>query len=235
MPDILLRSDMEKPRKPSELAEWYHQKHQEIRLDPEEVQKARRCVGLYRFFVPEIYPLMIYSLWRFPNDEVFCRPKIGNQGYDAEIWPIEQPNKIHRVEVTWPEDGKARNELMKILNRNGFVGWIGDEFDSYDEDIRARVISIAKKKSRIDYSSIGGSALLIVVDTQCSPFDEGEQQEGIATLANDLKQMPFRADEVYLITTPHEDVYQVSKPQAVKQSGGLCTPDSRCVRFKSGS
>ena len=49
---------------------------------------------LYAYFIPEIYPLVIYSLWKFPDDDVYCQPKIGSQGYDAVIYPIDNPNHI---------------------------------------------------------------------------------------------------------------------------------------------
>ena len=50
------------------LAKWYYKKYEEIRSVPEEVKKARLHNGLYGYFVPEIYPLVLYALWRFSND-----------------------------------------------------------------------------------------------------------------------------------------------------------------------
>jgi len=200
---------METPRTPSALAQWYYSKHEEIRTNPVEVEKARLHKGLYNYFVSEIYPLVLYSRWRFPQKGVLCQPKIGSQGYDATIWSIEQPNKIHTVEVTWPQDGKDAKEVATVMNSHGFHGRVGDEFDRYNCDILERVLNASEKKSVRDYRSPGGSALLIVLDTQCSPLDESKRQAEIDALVQNIGMINFLVDSVYLIATPHEGIYCV--------------------------
>ncbi len=209
MTEILTQSDMETPRTPSSLAAWYNAKYNEIRSHPQEVEKGRLRQGLYGHFVPEIYPLVLYSLWRFSHDDVLCKPKIGNQGYDATIWRIDKPNKVHTVEITWPQDGKEHKAVAELMNTHGFHSRSGDDFEQYDQEILERVLKAAEKKSLIDYRSAGGSALLIVLDTKCSPLDGSERLKQIETLADSIRNICFRVDSAYLIATPHERIYPV--------------------------
>ncbi len=209
MADILTIADMESPRTPIQLADWYDTKYEEIRTNEEEVQKARLHQGLYAYFVPEIYPLVLYSLWKFPNDGVYCQPKIGSQGYDARIYPIEHPDQVHTIEVTWPQDGKGNKEVSKILNDCGFYGRIGCEFDQFNEDILKRVPNTAQKKALKDYRSFGGSSLLIVLDTTCSPLNNSERLIQIGRLKKEISKIKFIVNSVYLVAIPHTGIYPV--------------------------
>ncbi len=209
MKELLTKSDMETPRKPSELAEWYYAKYEKIRSSPDEVKKARLHRGFYAYFVPEIYPLVLYSLWRFPHDDVLCQPKIGNQEYDATIYPLDEPNQTHTVEVTWPQDGKENKTVADLMNTHGFHGRVGDDFEHYNRDILQRVLSTAEKKSLKDYRALGGSALLIVLDTECSPLEKSERLSQISSLSADISKIEFLVDSVYLIATPHEGIHIV--------------------------
>lgn len=211
MTDILTKADMENPRTPRQLASWYYSKYKEIRNDHVEVARARLHEGLYSYFVPEIYPLILFALWKYPQDNVLCTPRIGNQGYDATIHLIEEPEKTQNVEVTWPQDGRASKDVAHLLNSRGFHGRVGNEFDSYNREILERAIAKARDKSLIDYRTPGGSALLIVVDTECSPLDNGKRQSQLDLLAHDIRSINFRVDSIYLIATPHEGVYPVKE------------------------
>jgi hypothetical protein len=211
MNEILTKFDMETPRSPSDLAKWYYRKYDEIKSDPTEVKKAMLHKGLYSYFVQEIYPLVIYSLWRFSQDDVRCKPKIGSQGYDAIIYPPDRPDHVHAVEVTWPQDGRNRKSIAQLMNNRGFQGRVGDEFDRYNQDILRRVVAAAEKKSLKDYRAKGGSALLIVLDTECSPLDESERKTQIRALSEDIQPLDFRVDSVFLIATPHEGIHIIKE------------------------
>lgn len=211
MEAILTQLDMETPRSPADLAEWYYRKYDEIKANPSEIEKARLHEGLYSYFVPEIYPLVIYALWRFSQVDVHCKPKIGGQGYDAIIYPPDQPDDFHAVEVTWPQDGKKRKSVANLMNSRGFHGRVGDDFDSYNQDILRRVLAAAEKKSLNDYRAQGGSALLIVLDTECSPLNASERKAQIHALSEDIRTLQFHVDSVYLIATPHEGIYMVKE------------------------
>ena len=209
MADILTIADMESSRTPKQLADWYNTKYEEIRANEVEVKKARLHQGLYAYFVPEIYPLVLYSLYKFPGGGVYCQPKIGNQGYDAIICPIENTDQVHNIEVTWPHDGKGNKEVSKILNDSGFHGRIGCEFERYNQDILKRIPNTAQKKALKDYRSFGGSSLLIVLDTTCSPLDNSERLMQIDRLKKEIRKIIFRVDSVYLVAIPHTGVYPV--------------------------
>lgn len=213
MKEILTKSDMETPRTPSMLAKWYYKKYEEIRSVPEEVKKARLHNGLYGYFVPEIYPLVLYALWRFSNDDVLCQPKIGNQGFDATIWSVDQPKRIHSVEVTWPQNGKENKVVADLMNTHGFHNRVGDAFENFNNDILQRIPVTAKIKALRDYRDIGGSSLLIVLDTQCSPLQESERNYQIQNLCAELRTIKYLVDSVYLITTPHEGIHIVIDQQ----------------------
>lgn len=152
---------------------------------------------------------MLYSSWRFYHDNVLCKPKIGSQGYDATIWRTNKPNQVHTVEVTWPQDGKKHKAVADLMNANGFHGCFGDDFEQYNQEIIERILKTAKKKPVRDYRSAGGSALLIVLDTKCSPLDELERLRKIENLVDSIRTISFRVDSVYLIATPHEGIYPV--------------------------
>jgi hypothetical protein len=209
MNNILTQSDMEVPRTRSSLAAWYYMKHDEIHSNEDEVKKARLRQGLYKEFVQEIYPLVLYSRWSFPHDDVLYQFKIANQGYDETMSPVDQLGHVHTVEVTWPQDGKEHKVGAELSNCHGFHGRIGDKSEHYNQDILQRVPGGARHKSLNDYRSPGGSALLIVLDTICSPLKESERIAQISSLSRQIESLPFRVDSVYLIATPHAGIHAV--------------------------
>mgnify|MGYP001198257680 CR=1 FL=1 len=222
MNDVLTKHDMEIPRRPSELAVWFKAKYSEIRNNPEEVAKARIRMGLYKHFIQEIYPLTIFTLWRFPQNDVLCKPVIGNQGHDAEIFINSDPKKVFSIEVTWPQDGRNHIEVAKIMNNHGVTSRVGDEFTEYNQNIFKRIIGTAEKKAIRDYRTDFGSALLIVMSTECSPLDKIHRLVQIDALLDDIRKISFKSNSVYLITTPHEGVYTVFE-QPTKGSSGRAT------------
>ncbi|HKF94113.1 MAG TPA: hypothetical protein VKB96_05840, partial [Gammaproteobacteria bacterium] len=192
MNNILTLSSMEVPRMPSSLATWYHTKHEEIQSNEDEVKKARLRQGLDKEFVQEIYPLVLYSRRSFPHDDVLYQVKISNQGYDANLSPVDQLGHVHTVEVTWPQDVKDHKVVAELINCHGFHGRIGDESEYYNQDILQRVPGGARHKSLNDYRSPGGSARLIVLDTICSPLKESECIAQIRSLSRQPEGLPFR-------------------------------------------
>ena len=209
---LLTKSDMEEPRTPSSLAKWWREKYEQICSCPEESKKARLHEGLYRNFVQEVYPLMLYASWRFHDDRVLCQPKIGSQGYDATISVIGEPDRVQLIEVTWPQDGEDHREVARAMNEQGLSFRGHDDFMRYNSDILNRVLEASRRKSVKDYRSPGGSALLVVCDTSCSSLFEGERDARIKALADALHRMRFPVvDSVYLITTPHEGVHPVKE------------------------
>lgn len=210
MPDLLTLSDLETPRTPSALAVWFYAKYEEVLSFPDEARKARLPLGIYKNFIEEVYPLVIYSRWRFSEDDVLCQPKVGNQPYDAIIYPPDQSDLTHTVEITWPKNGEARKANAELMNHRGSFGWVGDDYEGYNRDILRRVRKKAQEKSRNDYRAPGGSTLLIVLDTNCRPLDERNRIAQIDMLRKDISGITFRVDSVYLVTSPDEAIYPIA-------------------------
>lgn len=201
--EILTKEEMLRLRCPSGLSRWWWNKYEEIRSDSIEVQKARLHMGLYQYFTREILPLSIFVSWRY-GDDVLVRPVIGNQGYDAELLWESNHDRVHRIEVTWPNDGKYLKEVSKTLNNHGYhEGLFGDDFDNYHRDLQTRIIASARRKSLIDYRATDGSTLLIVLDTQCSPLNEEERYAEIESLSICLGKISYSVDSVYIVGIPH--------------------------------
>lgn len=209
MNKYLTESDIEKPRSPSELAKWFKLKYEAILADPAEKQNARCQHGLYKYFIQEIYPLMLYVNWRYELDDVLCQPKVGNQGFDATIWPQSDPKCIHNLEVTWPHNGKDSKEIAQAMNSIGYHFRNGDEFVKHTLEILQLVIKTAEKKSLKDYRNVGGSTLLIAVDTSCTPVRYSDRKAQLSELAIELRKIQFRVGNVYLVATPNVDIIPV--------------------------
>jgi hypothetical protein len=201
--EILTQEDMERPRCPSDLADWWWKKYEKIRSNEIEVKKARLHVGLYKYFMREMFPLSIFASWKYP-DVVLVRWVSVNKEYDAEVlWGINH-HQCHSIEITWPNDGKKHKEVSAALNTCGYHGgFIGDDFYNYNEDVQTRVIGGGKKKAVNDYRMTGGSTLLIVLDTTCSPLDKEKRDAQIEKLSVLLGQKSYLVDNVYLIGIPH--------------------------------
>ena len=174
--EILTQEDMQRPRFPSDLARWWWNKYEKIRADEIEVKKARLHVGLYKYFMREMFPLSIFASWKYP-DVVLVR--WVNKEYDAEVLWGSNHDRVHRIEITWPNDGK------------------------YHKDVQTHVLRAAKVKSVSDYRSPDGSTLLIVIDTQCSPLDQEKRYSQIESLSVRLSQISYLVDDVYLVGIPH--------------------------------
>ena len=199
--EILTQEDMQRPRFPSDLARWWWNKYEKIRADEIEVKKARLHVGLYKYFMREMFPLSIFASWKYP-DVVLVR--WVNKEYDAEVLWGSNHDRVHRIEITWPNDGKYHKEVSIALNNYEYHGGrFGDDFDNYHKDVQTHVLRAAKVKSVSDYRSPDGSTLLIVIDTQCSPLDQEKRYSQIESLSVRLSQISYLVDDVYLVGIPH--------------------------------
>jgi hypothetical protein len=200
---LVTRSDLKLPRTPSEFNKWWWKTYDDIRHNDVEVKKARLGVGYYSQFMKELFPLAVYAPWKY-SDDVLVRPVVGNQGYDAEILEKSTNRLVHRVEVTWPGDGRLQKDVAHALNSQGYhEGHYAEEFLNYNRDIQERVLRAGRRKSTIDYRFSEGSTLLIAVDTTCSPLSSQERDADLEQLAQVFKKLSFLVDDVYLIGIPH--------------------------------
>jgi hypothetical protein len=197
------QAELERPRKPSELSSFVNELFQTIKGNEEAKQKARLGRDHFKEFIREILPLSIYVSWRYPDDQVRCAPRIGNQGYDAEITSLDNEH-VEWIEVTWPEDGQLRKLVARLLNEHGHVRCCVDPMEGRAE-MTARFLRKANDKSLIDY---GNASLLFVLDLLPNYyFKQPGTKQDLDQLVKLLRSMNWtRVDRVFLIPLPRSYV-----------------------------
>ena len=210
---IITHSDLEVPRKPSKLRAYVC--YLFARIGAVEIEKyaARLWKGPYKYLIREVYPLSIFCVWRFPEDDVLVKPCIGNQGYDGEI--IHQPSGIIiRVEIGWPIDGERKKQEARDLNEKGRSKshvWDHDEGKTL---VSTRVLETLKKKASNDYS---GCFLLIVLNLWPEFFmDTPRDRADFDELINDMRSVPAKAKAVYVILMYPEYVASIGLPPVIE-------------------
>lgn len=199
MDTIFQQSTLETPRKPSELSRYVNCLFESIERNVESKQAARLRIGLYKYLIREIYPLSIFARWRYPDDDVLCTPRIGDQGHDAVITGIAG-EPIESVEVTWPEDGKQANDEARSLNERGYTEVIGGDVSDGRSVTIGRIIQAAVRKATIDY---GDASLLIVFDLYPAFFlDEPDARRDLQLLMAGLRKVNYKVRSVFLVLLP---------------------------------
>ena len=179
----LTQSDMEAARIPPALPAWYYAKYEETQSNKNDVKRAKLSKRLYKESIEQIYTLVLYSRWRFLHDGVVCQPKTGSREYDAIKRWVLQPDYVHTVEVTWPQDGEECHAVAEVMNRHGFLGRNGDESEQDNQGIDECVLGGTRDKSTKNDRSLKGSPLPIVLDTACSSHEQSERIAQISSLS----------------------------------------------------
>ncbi len=197
---------MEIPRKPSELRTYVSDLFARIGAVEIEKYAARLWKGPYKYLIREVYPLSIFCVWRFPEDDVLVKPCIGNQGHDAEI--IHLPSEaITRVETGWPIDGEQEKQDAHDLNEKG-----GSQTHVVDQDegkklFSKRVLKTLLSKASIDYSDC---FLLIVLNLWPDFFmDIPCDRSDFDKLINDMRTVQAKAKAVYAVLIDLEYVAKI--------------------------
>lgn len=131
--DILDRSDMERPRSPSELFAWVMAKCNELGATPEAKAFARSAALLPKKFYDEVYPLALFAQREFGGrDDVLVQPNFDNDNFDGRITigTGAVRKKTIFVEVTYAKDGYDESRRMEVLCREGHVSLTGPVFSS---------------------------------------------------------------------------------------------------------
>ena len=124
---------------------------------------------------------------------------LGNQRYDAKVFN-ETDQVVDRVEITTPQDGKAKAQDRELVVTRGYgkvhVGTPGDDFDA----LLPLVLSTCRKKAQKDYSD----CTLVVAITPLPPFTsfESQYEKQIETLAGEMAQIAFNAKNVFILILP---------------------------------
>lgn len=188
------------PRTPIELSQFIEKTYELVMSDDETRHGARLKKGLYKRFLEEVMLLSIYCNWKFPMNNVLCKPIIGYQGYDAVITNLLTDFKKYEeyVEITFPHDGRKENEFNKQVNVKEFHYEVLDALSQRKEAID-RIIAQAQEKAIKDYD-YPNSTLLIGLDLFPSFYlNKPEHRADISSLVQRLKQFSYKVGAVYLI------------------------------------
>jgi hypothetical protein len=226
MNDILKQEELEQPRRPSELRRYVSFLFEEIRRSDEAKKQTRLRKGLFKYLIGEIYPLSVFAGWRYPEDNVLCVPKIGNQGYDATITNAVG-RLVEEIEITWPVDGQLKNCRARCLNERGFTnGEVGDPKEGRVA-MKSRIFEAVGNKAKKDY---GSASLVAVLDLWPDFFlDQADSQEDVINLVDQLRGLKYKARSVYLILFPVEytERPEISHVLEVKSSEQAAAGDSQ--------
>lgn len=206
-------SDIEVPRRPSELYTYVSDLINRIGSVETEKFAARLWKGLYKYLIREVYPLSIFCVWQFPEDNVLVKPCIGNQGHDAEI--IHLPSRdITRVEIGWPIDGFQEKQDARDLNEKGGSKTHVVDHDEGKKLFSKRVLETLSDKASIDYSDC---FLLIVLNLWPDFFmDIPCDRSDFDKLINDMRSVPAKAKAVYAVLMYPEYVAKIGLPPVVE-------------------
>lgn len=192
---MLTVEELQTPRTPKELNQYFGFVYD--MATPEERQKARLKIGLWKNFFSEFNVLNIYSNWKFPDSEVSVEYKIGNQGYDAII---RNSSFTEYVEITFPVIGEKDKEEGHRLNQNEYIIDIG-EFPSIDKELLRRFRSTVKGKSIKDYN-YPNSSLIFAIDTfplLTADNIASNTFDSIQPFIDTLREFSYKAKAVYLV------------------------------------
>ena len=149
--DILDRSDMERPRSPSELFAWVTAKCDELGATPEAKAFARSGALLPKKFYEEVYPLALFAQHEFGGrDAVLVQPNFDNDNFDGRITVGTGAvrKKTIFVEVTSAKDGHDESRRMEVLGRRGHVSLTGPVFSSGRKGSPNRRVHVKMKAVR---------------------------------------------------------------------------------------
>lgn len=111
---ILHSDDFEIARNATSLANWWKQKHQELREAFGTDAYDGESKILIKKFYEEIGPLSKFMEFCYSdNDQVTCTPQTGNQKFDAILQITE--GKTNLIEVTFAKDGERVNAQSEMI------------------------------------------------------------------------------------------------------------------------
>lgn len=186
------------PRTPSELRAFVEKINDEARVIPDERDKGILKKGIYKVFLDEIVPLSRFAVARY-TDQFRIQPVLGNQAYDARVLDCNGAI-INKIEITVPHNGRAEASDSKLVvsGRHGTV-----HVHRPGQQIRKLSLFIAKtasNKAKKDYSD----CTLVIYIKMLPVFEalEAAHNAQIDRIADELRNIPFRAKEVFLFIVP---------------------------------
>lgn len=208
------RTEFQEKRTPKELLDYFELNYSVITNDPEIREKARLRKEPFKTFIEELRPLCIFCYHRFANyNDIRCCLSEPNAPYDALVY---FKDKVLKLEITWPIDGKKLHKQMQMLNERGFDfenrGYIDTE--SHENLIQIVKDTVAKKQLR-DYSNTEGSILLIAIDDFEFETSNNKHMELLNELIRKLSEFEFQVSEVSLVFMQSKQIFKVKSSLAV--------------------
>lgn len=170
----------------------------------------------YKTFIEELLPFSIYCTWKYDNrTDVECYLAKGTGGRDGIIKDLNTGEE-HSIEITWPIDGRAAILEAKQLNETGVTKVkVRDLMDTSENiDAMNRIFSTAEKKQLRDYTCIGGSTLIFVVDKWPLFWDDNpEHMKLFDSMIEQLQGIEFKADNILIMKMPKGDIVSVKSTE----------------------
>lgn len=183
------------PRTPVELSAFVESIRLRAQRDSKERELGHLKKGCYKQFFDEVVPLARFAHRMYPP-EYTVTPKLGNQGYDAEIHD-PRGNLVERVEMANPIDGKETASIARELVKQGYGGFrAGDPGDDVEEHISI-IAQVAKKKAIKDYSD----ATVVFKVNGSKPFEGFEKRfsEQLVAISAAISSAGLNAKRVFLL------------------------------------
>ncbi|MFC1656084.1 hypothetical protein ACFL3C_04385 [Patescibacteria group bacterium] len=195
---MLSKKDLEKLRSPKQLKQFVFDTYDLIKSDLKLRKEARLKKELYKYFVEELYPFSIFASVHY-DEKCLCKPIIGNQGYDAEIYLSDKV--VDKVEISWAIEGLEDYKIAKALNKQGYSEM--EVVDDFTKQKASRLcLENMKKKALKDYSDC---TLLLVYDEYPGfSIENRESAKLITDLVVEAKNINFKAKGVYLLLLPQK-------------------------------
>lgn len=202
---IMKLEDFYIPRTPNELRVYVDSNYNSINNDEDLKKLARIRKEPFKTFREELMPFAKFCSWKYSNrNDILCSLVPGSGGQDGKIKFANIPDE-HLVEITWPIDGKQASIDAKNLNSRGYSDskvW-NDEFLF---NVTDRTLEGARKKSIKDYSSRGGSSLLIILSAHpWFDLNNPKHHKVVEKLIMDLQGYEYKIENVYLNLFPEDE------------------------------
>jgi hypothetical protein len=169
----------------------------ERRNDRELFSDLQLKKGNYKKYREELIPLYQYVKHKYNDKYLTFSLEKENSSFDATI----RINNlvVEQIEFTFPRDGKEENDDAELLLQQRF-GQIRSWGDEETKKEILRIIDIAKKKAKKDYS---GKTLLILINPfPLWEFDDEDDVELFQKTVALISSFSFTAKEVFFFILP---------------------------------
>lgn len=211
-PDILDSEDLQRPRRPAELAQWVTETLERLALTPEGKACLRLGRGLAKQLVEEVYPLSVLAAKLYADRaDLVCVPVLGNQNYDAvfrdmSVCPVEG----QKVEITQASTDYSTHLRMLHLEDRGWAPMLGTirredgqvvaegaamSEHALVEVMLAEIAAAAQRKSKKPY----GQDTVLLIFCEDAAFDKNLDQSRLHAVVQQIRMMCLDFASVHIV------------------------------------